>query len=53
MKQIQDVIWQMLPHELKNGQVMQHSPVANIIVNSGAWVASVLSVKETGATFLD
>lgn len=35
MKQIQDVIWQMLPHELKNGQVMQHSPVANIIVNSG------------------
>lgn len=34
-KQIQDVIWQMLPHDLEDGSVFQHSPVANIIVNSG------------------
>ena len=34
-KQIQDVIWQMLLHDLEDGSVFQHSPVANIIVNSG------------------
>lgn len=35
MKQIQDVIWQMLPHKLEDGHIIHHSPVANIIVNSG------------------
>ena len=35
IKQLEDVIWQMLPHGLSDGKVMQHSPIANIIVNSG------------------
>lgn len=35
MKQIRDVIWQMLPHKIEDGKTLQHSPVANIIVNSG------------------
>lgn len=35
MKQLEDVIWQMQPHKMSDGKTTQHSPVANIIVNSG------------------
>jgi hypothetical protein len=51
MKQMVDVIWQMLPHQLEDRRVVHHSPTANIIVNSGHGLHLYYLLKEPVSLF--